>query len=208
MCWCKSMCRRYCRGMADSTVADGPTLLVLVGPPAVGKMTVGRQIAARTHLHLFHNHVAIDFAAEVGEIGSGPFRRVVRDVRQRVMEEAAENLPGLIFTYVWDYSDPADREPLDRYGRLFTRRGGRVLFVELQADQAVRLGRNTGSDRLAAKPTKRDLPASRRNLLTMDERYQLASDGRLDGPDYLRIDNTHLAPDVVAQQVIDYFNVH
>jgi shikimate kinase len=87
--------------MSETMEPGGPTLLVLVGPPAVGKMTVGRAIAARTSLSLFHNHMAIDLAAQFFEIGSGPFRRIVRDVRQRVMEEAAENLPGLIFTYVF-----------------------------------------------------------------------------------------------------------
>jgi hypothetical protein len=110
--------------------------------------------------------------------------------------------------YVWDYSDPKDREPLDRYGRLFTQRGGRMLFAELQAEQDVRLERNESPSRLEAKATKRDLAASRRNLLTMDEDYHLASDGRLDGPDYLRIDNTRVEPDEVARQVIDFFNLH
>ncbi|GAA0433130.1 hypothetical protein Aca07nite_02490 [Actinoplanes capillaceus] len=36
------------------------TLLFIVGPPAVGKMTVGERIAARTGLRLFHNHLAIE----------------------------------------------------------------------------------------------------------------------------------------------------
>jgi hypothetical protein len=31
-------------------------LLLIIGPPAVGKMTVGREIAAHSDFRLFHNH--------------------------------------------------------------------------------------------------------------------------------------------------------
>jgi hypothetical protein len=37
-----------------------PTLLIITGPPAVGKMAVGHEIATRTGLRLFHNHLAIE----------------------------------------------------------------------------------------------------------------------------------------------------
>jgi adenylate kinase family enzyme len=39
-----------------------PTLVFIVGPPAVGKMTVGYELAQRTGLKLFHNHHTIDLA--------------------------------------------------------------------------------------------------------------------------------------------------
>ncbi len=81
----------------------------------------------------------------------------------------------------------------------FRRRGGRVLFLELEASQEVRLRRNGGASRLAEKPSKRDLAFSRRSLLELDEQYQLGSAGRFDDrPDYLRLDNTHLDPTEVA----------
>jgi shikimate kinase len=37
-----------------------PALIFIVGPPAVGKMTVGAELARRTGFQLFHNHHAID----------------------------------------------------------------------------------------------------------------------------------------------------
>ena len=35
-------------------------LVVLFGPPAVGKMTVGRELERLTGLPLFHNHMTIE----------------------------------------------------------------------------------------------------------------------------------------------------
>lgn len=54
----------------------------------------------------------------------------------------------------------------------------------------------------------RDLPASRRRLIELDGRHRLDSAGRFDGrDDYLRIDNTALAPDEVAVRVIGHFSL-
>ncbi|MFG2926934.1 hypothetical protein ACGFYA_36290, partial [Streptomyces sp. NPDC048305] len=87
-------------------------------------------------------------------------------------------------------------------------RGGRVLYLELKASQEARLQRNRGASRLAEKPSKRDLDASQRRLLDLDERHRLNSTTEFqDRTDYLRIDNTHLSPEDVAKQVIEHFNI-
>ena len=81
-----------------------------------------------------------------------------------------------------------------------------MLFVELEATQDERLRRNEGASRLAEKPSKRDLEASRSHLLVLDTRHQLNSGGRFDGrDDHLRIDNTLLTPAEVAERVIEHF---
>ena len=41
------------------------TLLILLGPHAVGKMTVGQEIAKITGLRLFHNHMSIELALKL-----------------------------------------------------------------------------------------------------------------------------------------------
>ena len=195
--------------MAAPSAGSTPSLLYLVGPPAVGKMTVGKEIATRTGMRLFHNHMTIELVLQFFEFGSPPFERLVEEFRQRLMEEVAgSDLLGVIFTFVWAFDLPSELEALERYARPFRQRGGRVLFVELQADQAERLLRNEGASRLAEKPSKRDLAASRRNLLELDDRYRLGSSGEFDDrPDYLRIDNTHLSAEHVAEQVIETFGL-
>ena len=54
-------------------------------------------------------------------------------------------------------------------------RGGQVLVVELSAGLATRLARNRGEDRIAAKPTKRDVEWSDGNVREL-EQYRLNSD--------------------------------
>ena len=189
--------------------AAPPLLLFVVGPLAVGKMSVGQAITERTGLRVFHNHISIDLALRYFDYGTPAFHRTVGEIRRLVTEEvAASDLPGLVFTFVWAFNAPEDQALVDGYAKPFRERGARVLFVELEATQAERLKRNECVSRLAEKPSMRDLKASRRRLLEADARYQLNSDGRFDGrQDYLRINSTLLTPSQVAERVIEHFDL-
>jgi hypothetical protein len=97
-----------------------PTLVFVVGPPAVGKMTVGAALAARTGLKLFHNHRTIDLILPFFAFGSPPFNRLVSEFRQRILEEvASSDLLGLIFTYVWAFDQPTDDADVEAYSAIF-----------------------------------------------------------------------------------------
>jgi hypothetical protein len=189
-------------------VARPPTLVLIVGPPAVGKMTVGAALAARTGLRLFHNHRTIDLVLPFFAFGSPPFGRLVTEFRRRILEEvASSDLPGLIFTFVWAFDQASDDAEVEAYSAIFKQRGGSVFYVELQASQEVRLQRNETEFRLSEKPFKRDLVQSRRQLISLDD-YQLDSGSRFEGrSDYLRIDNTDLSPEEVANKIIRTFEL-
>ena len=151
-----------------------PTLVFIVGPPAVGKMAVGHELAQRTGFKLFHNHHTIDLALRFFPYGTPPFQRLVSEFRRRIFEEvAASQLPGLIFTYVWAFDHPSDDDAVANYATIFSARGGRVVYVELECALAERLRRNETDFRLAEKPFKRDVEQSRRQLLELEDKYQL-----------------------------------
>jgi cytidylate kinase len=186
-----------------------PMLVLIVGPPAVGKMTVGHELARRTGLRLFHNHNTIELVLRFFAFGTPPYRRLVDEFRRRVFEEvAASDLPGLIFTYVWAFNDPRDAAAIERYSAIFRERGARVVIAELEASQEERLRRNETAFRLAEKPSKRDVAASRRQLLADDAEYQLNSGGIFDGrADYLRLDTTELSAADTAERIIARFAI-
>ena len=84
------------------------TLLFVFGPPAVGKMTVGRAVADRSTYRLFHNHHTIEPLLDVFDFGTPPFNRLLGEFRQRVLEEAALADTDLVFTLVWALDLPED----------------------------------------------------------------------------------------------------
>jgi hypothetical protein len=186
-----------------------PTLLFIIGPPAVGKMAVGHEIAERTGFPLFHNHMTIEPVLSFFEFGSPPFQRLVEGFRQALFAEvAASDLPGMIFTYVWAFDLPAGDESVERYATAFRERGSRVLFVELETTQEERLRRNEHEWRLSHKPSKRNVERSRELLLKHDAEHRFRSADEFAGnPDHLRVDNTERSPAEVAELVIAHFGL-
>ncbi len=80
-------------------------LVVLHGPPGVGKLTVGRELAALTGYALFHNHLAVDLVHALFEFGTTPFRELREHIWLDVLGRAAEeDVPGVIFTLVFEPS--------------------------------------------------------------------------------------------------------
>lgn len=184
-------------------------LVILFGPPAVGKMTVGFELERLTGLRLFHNHMTIDLVLRFFNFGTPPFQRLVDEFRTRIFEEvAASNLPGLIFTFVWALEEQSDKAFIDRTCAIFGSRGADVCFVELVATLDERLRRNETELRLAQKAPKRNLEHSRRNLLETEQRHKINTENDFFYPEsYLRVDNTNLPPDVVALEIANRFDL-
>lgn len=185
------------------------TLVIIFGPPAVGKMTVGLELERLTGFRLFHNHVTAEPVMRLFPLDSPAYRRLVTEFRLRMFEEyAATDAKGLIFTFVWVLDDPQDRTFIDAAVHAVVSRGGRVCFVELEAAQVERLRRNETPLRLAEKRPLRDVVGSRAFLLRADETYQLNSRGAFFYPDrHLKLDNTALSPEVVARRIAQHFSL-
>ncbi len=81
------------------------------------------------------------------------------------------------------------------------------MFAELEADLAIRLDRNASELRLAAKPSKRDVAASRTRLLAAEEKYQLNSDDDFPFDAHLKIDNSSLEPGEAAEMIATHFGL-
>lgn len=183
--------------------------VVIFGPPAVGKMTVGHELSKLTGLKLFHNHMSIDLVLNFFEFGRPQFRRLVSEFRVRIFEEvAASDLHGLIFTFVWALDLESDRAFIDRACEIFRERGAEICFVELEADLSERLRRNETEFRLLHKSPKRDVEKSRALLLEDEKNHRLNSEGDFFySENHLKINNTDLSAALVAQMIAERFGL-
>ena len=179
-------------------------LVVIIGSGAVGKMTVGQELMKITDFRLFHNHMMIEPVIEVFGDYCGP---VVGRLREVIFEEFLKTkYRGMIFTYMWAFDMQEDWDYIRSVAERFEAIGGNVYYVELVADQAVRLERNKTENRLRNKASKRDLAVSQERLLREDSRYRLVSrEGEIPFENYIRIDNTRLEPDEAARLIKDKF---
>jgi shikimate kinase len=184
-------------------------LIIIFGPPAVGKMTVGLELANFTGLKLFHNHMSIELVLPFFDFGEPQFNQLVSEFRRRIFEVvASSNLPGLIFTFVWALDVDADKKFIDETCEIFRAKGADIYFVELEADLAERLKRNESELRLTQKPSKRDVGKSREILLKHVEEYRFNTDGDFFYPqNYLKLENTSLSAREAATRIIQAFGL-
>jgi hypothetical protein len=185
------------------------TLVIIFGPPAVGKMTVGLEVERLTGFRLFHNHMTVDPVLRLFPFDSPAYRRLVPEFRRQIFEEfAVSDELGLIFTFVWALDDSGDRAFVDSAMDTFSKRGAQTYFVELEATQAERLKRNETPLRMTEKRLPRDPAGLRAFLVEADRQYQLNTRGSFFYPErHLKIDNTELEPEVVAKRIAQHFNL-
>jgi len=182
--------------------------VVIFGPPAVGKMTVGYELAKLTGMKVFHNHMTIDLILEFFPYGHEKFNRLVSEFRQRIFEEvAASDLPGMIFTFVWALDQEGDKKTIDSYCEIFKQRGANIYFVELEADLDERLERNKSEIRLSKKTSKRNIVRSEGNLISTYKQYRMNStDDFFYKENYIKINNTRLDPQETANKIVAAFD--
>nr|WP_259545539.1 AAA family ATPase [Heyndrickxia oleronia] len=184
-------------------------LVLIFGPQAVGKMTVGQELARITDLKLFHNHMTIDLVSHFFDYGTKEGKRLVGLFRQEIFEEVSKSdLYGLIFTYVWAFDLQSDWDEVNKICNIFESKGGTVYFVELEANLEERLERNKSTNRLKHKPSKRNIEWSEKDLISSLKQYRLNSfDGEIQKDNYLKINNTNVSATEVAEIIANKFKL-
>ncbi|GGA86874.1 AAA family ATPase [Ornithinibacillus halotolerans] len=183
--------------------------VLIFGPQAVGKMTVGQELAKLTGLKLFHNHMTIDLVGQFFDYGTKEGKRLVKLFRREIFEAVSKSeLPGMIFTYLWAFDLKGDWKYVEEVCQIFESKGGTVYFVELEADIDERLKRNITPNRLEHKPSKRNIEWSEKNLKETAEIYRFNSlKGEINRENYLRINNTNINPEEVASIIKEKFEL-
>src|SRR6267142_2804843 len=109
-------------------------LVFIHGAPAVGKLTVARELAALTGFRLFHNHLTVDLVGSVFAFGTEPFIRLREDIWLTTFREAARHDVSLIFTFAPErtVAEGFVNKAID----IVEASGGKVVFVKLTCAEA------------------------------------------------------------------------
>ncbi|EOT30694.1 AAA family ATPase [Enterococcus saccharolyticus] len=192
------------------------SLIVLIGAQAVGKMTVGKELEKIIDGKLLYNHQTIDLYADFLGFTKETFRlsdMTRRELFQSFVVNKKDNLTkSIIFTIMIGFSEAYDRQFLQEIAAIFLDADEEVYFVELVTDLETRIERNVGEDRLAAKPSKRNLDFSHNELITSHKKWRLVSlPGELEALEprakTMTIDNTHRTPEATARKIKETFHL-
>lgn len=166
-------------------------LIFIYGPPAVGKYTVGRELAKLTGYKLLHNHLTVDMVASVFGFKNKEVWLLVGRFREELVEAAARTGVSIIMTSVYM---PEDAKHVRKLVNTVRRYKGRILFVRLHTDVKTLHHRRRG--------------VSRKSFSKLKDAKSL--NGLLKGHDLfatvayrpnISIDNTNLSPRAVAMMI-------
>lgn len=170
-----------------------PTLLVIHGPPAAGKLTVARRVAERTGWALFHNHLTVDLLLALFDFGSPQFV----EHRERIWLDLIGGAIGTGRSVVFTFNPERTVDP-GFPGRLVARvaeMGGEVTWVALTCPDAVVEERVGSASRLGT------------GKLTSVAMYrQLRAEGAFDFPALpadVSVDTGELAPEEAARRITE-----
>lgn len=181
-------------------------LVCIFGDGAVGKMTVGQELAKITGLKLFHNHMTIEPVIDLLGTYNGKVTQALREVYFNAFVETDQY--GLIFTFIWAFDHEEDWRYVSELNDLFESKGGEVYYVELVATDEMRLMRNATENRLTHKASKRDIEQSNLRLLNISQKYRCVShEGEISYKHYMKIDNTHISAEDVAVMIKERFKL-
>jgi RNase adaptor protein for sRNA GlmZ degradation len=168
-------------------------LVILYGPPGVGKLTVAQALAERTGYKVFHNHLTTDLVTSLFPFGSESMLRLTMKYRYDMLGEAARaGLDGVIHTFV--YARGTDDGFMQGLIDAVEPHGGRVTLALLTCDPDVLMERVVAESR-SAHGKLRDQEILRR--LLRDEVLMEPFPHRSS----LVIDNTHRSAGEVAAMI-------
>ena len=178
--------------------STGGTLVFVYGPPAVGKLTVAREVARQTGFRVLHNHLTIDAVTSVFEWGTPSFFRLVDEFRTSLVETAATEGVDLVLTFA--YAPPGDDRAVHGYVDAYNGHGGRVLFVQLRASESELVRRAVDPSRHAhGKLTDTDV------LVDVLARYDFGQ--AVPYEPNLLVDTTTISPEDAAATIVSHYGL-
>lgn len=185
-----------------------PKFVVILGPQAVGKMTVGQELSKITGYKLFHNHMTIELVRLIFDYDKEVYTKMNKLLRDEILTEFSKsNEKGIILTYCFDFNqEEHEKERIYNWMKLFED----SYVVELETTLEERLRRNETENRLKHKASKRNSEWTKKDILKSLEKHKLNSDkgqGEKLFKNYLRIDNTNLSAEDAAKIIKEKFKL-
>lgn len=174
-------------------------LIVIYGPPGVGKLTVARSLAKKTGYRIFHNHLTHDLVASLFKRGEEPFARLIRRYRFEMLEAAAKHkVKRVIFTYV--YAAKIDDPEIAGYVRRMKKHRATVHFIRLTTTKKE-------LERRILHPSRKRFGKIKHisSLRHFIKQHELTK--AIPNSDTLTIDNTDLSPARVATSIKKHWNL-
>lgn len=179
-------------------------IVLIYGPQAVGKMTVGQSLAKQLNCAIAHDHMILDVAASLYPYHSIEFHFEKSHLLLDIAKRCCDNNRSLVLTRTFDFNCLHDQHEIEMFINL--QQQAEIVYVGLESKLSTRIFRNRTRNRLFHKPSKRNVNRSEKRLLASASTFQYYPDqsttSRLNK--HIHINNEHLSPWQAARIIVDF----
>ena len=172
-------------------------LVVIYGPPVLGKLTIAKELSKIINYKVFHNHLTVDMVESVIDSSRKSFWNHVNKFRYDMINILHKEKINIIFTCVYDPRNPGN---FKKISQIIKRNRGKIYFVQLCPKKEILLKRVKGESRKKMGKLK-----SAKKLLHGLKNFEHYAS--FPNEDNLKIDNSYMPAKKVAQEIKKYFNL-
>ncbi|MBI5466464.1 MAG: AAA family ATPase [Candidatus Kerfeldbacteria bacterium] len=174
-------------------------LIFIYGPPAVGKLTVAKELTKLIGYRNLHNQLTVDLVLTLFDWGTPQYRRYVEKYRGEFLRLAIKHrVHGLIMTIA--YCDKHDRARVRAYLRTVQRAGGKIFLVRLKCSRVELMRRVTDVFR-----RRHDKITSRKFLASVLREHDFKTP--VPFAESLTIDTTRTSPAEAARLIVNHYGL-
>lgn len=174
-------------------------LILLYGPPAVGKLTIAKEISKETGISVFHNHMMLNPLSEIFGLNNPTRAKLEYEFRLRIVEEAIAADKDLIMTGVIVMRNY--RAFYEKVLELVEKSKGKVYMVQLTATESILKKRVIGKDR-----KEKGKIHTQKEWLSFAKRYPEMFE-KANYEKQLTFETSDLTAYKIAKEIIDHFKL-
>lgn len=176
------------------------SLILIYGPPAVGKLTTAQELAKITGYKIFHNHHTQDMVYPLFHHKSPITDKLLADIRLTILETAMKENVNVIFTFCFE--NPQHVSFLKKLIKKSEKHGARTSFVRLYCDFEEQCKR-------VVAPSRKSFPAKLHSVAMLKWALKDKNiDSRIDFiGNHLEIDTTSLSAKEIAEKIRSYHHI-
>ncbi|MBC8495332.1 AAA family ATPase [archaeon] len=173
-------------------------LIIIYGPPGVGKLTISEEIAKINGYKIFQNNLSFHLTNCILEHETEEFRQLNRKIKYLIIEEAAkQGFEGLISTVCLQKG--VSDSYIEEAEKIVKKYGGKLYLIHLSCDEKVLFERVPNKDREKhGKVT--DIEFLK---IKMKEKDLISP---IDNVESLEVDTTKMRPEEAAKKIIEYIS--